>query len=152
MDYTTIISDRLRFLVSLLYKLRVVLGLFQVASVVILTDIGMFCLGFRRLERIYRDRITGKPGFDDDVESMKVIVTFYHNSYLICAALVAIQCFRKTILAVGLHKNNPFVISASGILDIIVVSLFGWLSFLINKLYQNGEPHLPYVEKTYGFG
>ena len=138
--------------ISLLYKLRVVLGLSQVGSIVILTIIGYTSQAAKISVRYLQDRIdrlTGYLEYNDDIERLKVVINLIHTTYLVSIALVAIQCFRKTILAVGLHKNNPFVISAAGIFEIIVISLFGWLFFLLKQLEQPGQPSAPFIERAY---
>ena len=140
---------------SLLYKLRIVLGLSQVASIVILTLIGYLSQTLKDFAGYLQESIDELPGYpknNNDVETIKVAINLLHTSSLVCTALVAIQCFRKTILAVGLHKNNPFIISAAGILEIIVISLFGWLFFLLKQLKQAAQLDDPYFERTYGFG
>ena len=138
---------------SLLYKLRIFLGLSQVPSIVILTLIANLSQGFKDFGSFLQEDIDKSTGHSEGyVESIKVVINLLHTGYLVCTALVAIQCFRKTILAVGLHKNNPFVISAAGLLEIIVISLFGWLFFLLKQLNQADQLQDPYLERTYGFG
>ena len=144
---------------SLLYKLRIFLGLSQVASIVILTLSGSFSQGFNTSAHFLQeiiDKGTEGSQSNSNVEAMKALANIYHNIYLVSIALITIECFRKTILAIGLHKENAVVISLSGTLEVIVVSLFGWLFFLFYKVYGTessyGVLSDPVVEGTYGFG
>ena len=122
--------------ISLLYKLRVFLGLFQVASIFLITKIGNLSQEYKREESCLQeviDKITQASGNKYNLNGLKLLVNICRKISLVCITFVAIECFRKTILAVGLHKNNPVVILASETLTILVLSLLGWLIFLLKE-------------------
>ena len=142
---------------SLLYKLRVALGLVQVGHIVILTLIGLLLQDMKILEKIYKENIDlmaqhAIPEISLVIEEVEILARLCNVGFFICLAFIVIQCLRMLILVFGLHKNNPVFISVSGIIDVMNVPLFAWLICLLYKLEKEGLPHNPFAQHTVYFG